>query len=584
MIKKIITQLYTLCIYAVCGSSAVMWAQEAPCTATTIPLQPCATSTLSYSTVTVGSTADLPSTGALCNATDKDAWAKVVVPAGVEGIALYVDNYGGCSGVCLSDMTGQLYQQGATCSSLTPIGGCFNLDVTSSIANRIYNIPASGGTFYLRITEDDNQGGWVRFAFAENSGDISTAPIPLAAANSSYCNYLANGSDCSSVNDANSCVGTVDNTIFYSFTVTAATPRPLTFSITSANCVTGSQSFQMVVVPTNCSGTSLGSACNLTSATAQPQLSIPSILNGNYLLVVDGTAGAKCYWSLGTTFNCNISNITVTPTAVCNNNGTTGTTTDDYYTANVTVTYTNPPATGNLVLTGNGSATVAVGSLGSSTSHTFTGVQLPANGSTTSLTATFSSTSSCAFTKTGIAAVNNCSCSSTVSGATTLCAGRTTTLTASSGTSYAWATSGGTISGATNGSTITAAAAGTYTVSVTNAVGCVASSTMVITNLVLPTPSIAGTTSFCTGGNTVLTASGGSTYAWSGGSPTNNNFVGRHLYRDCYGSKWLYGIVLQKCDREQSSNGRHCRQFGRLCRICFYLNRFGRLNLRLGCG
>lgn len=107
---------------------------------------------------------------------------------------------------------------------------------------------------------------------------------------------------------------------------------------------------------------------------------------------------------------CSISDVALNNTGSCNNNGSPTNTTDDYYTTDVTVTFTNPPTTGNLVLSGGASATVAVGSLGSSTSHTFTGIQLPANGTAQSLTATFSGASpACTFTNSSIAAVAACS-------------------------------------------------------------------------------------------------------------------------------------------------------------------------------
>jgi hypothetical protein len=67
--------------------------------------------------------------------------------------------------------------------------------------------------------------------------------------------------------------------------------------------------------------------------------------------------------------SCSITAITVTQTAACSDNFTPNTSTDDTYTADVTVTYANAPASGNLVLSGsslaNATETVAVGSLGS---------------------------------------------------------------------------------------------------------------------------------------------------------------------------------------------------------------------------
>ena len=106
---------------------------------------------------------------------------------------------------------------------------------------------------------------------------------------------------------------------------------------------------------------------------------------------------------------CSISAIALSNIGACNDNGTPNNLTDDYYTADVTVTYANAPTTGNLVLGGNATATVAVGSLNSSTSHTFTAVQIPANGSSTTISATFSANSFCTFTQSAIAAVNPCS-------------------------------------------------------------------------------------------------------------------------------------------------------------------------------
>lgn len=88
----------------------------------------------------------------------------------------------------------------------------------------------------------------------------------------------------------------------------------------------------------------------------------------------------------------------------CNDNGTPNDTTDDYYTGNVTVTFSDKPATGNLVLSGlslhstNTVSTVAVGSTTSATSHTFTGVRMKANGTANALTATFSEETACTMT------------------------------------------------------------------------------------------------------------------------------------------------------------------------------------------
>jgi hypothetical protein len=106
---------------------------------------------------------------------------------------------------------------------------------------------------------------------------------------------------------------------------------------------------------------------------------------------------------------CNISNISLSNISACNNNGTVPGSTDDTYTADVTVTFANAPATGNLVLSGNVSATESVTNLDGTTTHTFTGVTLPADGTTKSIIATFDADAVCTLTNNSIAAVASCS-------------------------------------------------------------------------------------------------------------------------------------------------------------------------------
>jgi len=103
-----------------------------------------------------------------------------------------------------------------------------------------------------------------------------------------------------------------------------------------------------------------------------------------------------------TALSCSITGIVVTAGS-CNDNGTPAVDSDDYYTASVTVTFSNAPATGTLDLSGsalhpaNTMSSVAVGSLGSGTSHTFAGVKLKANNVANSLSATFSAEPACTY-------------------------------------------------------------------------------------------------------------------------------------------------------------------------------------------
>lgn len=91
---------------------------------------------------------------------------------------------------------------------------------------------------------------------------------------------------------------------------------------------------------------------------------------------------------------CSISAITVSNISGCDDGGTNNNTGDDTFTADVTVNFSGPPATGTLNIIGDGSASVSVGAIGTS-SYTFTGVTMQANGGPISLSAFFSASASC---------------------------------------------------------------------------------------------------------------------------------------------------------------------------------------------
>ena len=101
----------------------------------------------------------------------------------------------------------------------------------------------------------------------------------------------------------------------------------------------------------------------------------------------------------------------------------------------------------------------------------------------------------------------------TIVGNTSICQGQTSTLTATGGSTYLWS----------NGSTtnhINVSQSGVYAVTATNADGCSASTNVTVTVNPLPTVSISGVNSICQGQTTMLTANGGSSYAWSNGGST----------------------------------------------------------------
>ncbi|HEX5000876.1 MAG TPA: choice-of-anchor L domain-containing protein [Bacteroidia bacterium] len=104
----------------------------------------------------------------------------------------------------------------------------------------------------------------------------------------------------------------------------------------------------------------------------------------------------------------------------------------------------------------------------------------------------------------------------TITGVTAVCQGVNSLFDAGSGFSqYSWNT------GATT-QTISPGVAGVYTVVVTDANGCSNSTSLALTVNALPVPSISGTTAFCQGDNSDLTATSGFTgYLWSTGTTSS---------------------------------------------------------------
>ncbi len=99
------------------------------------------------------------------------------------------------------------------------------------------------------------------------------------------------------------------------------------------------------------------------------------------------------------TAGCIISGISLENESACQNNGTSGDASDDFFTADVVVNFTGKPSSGTLNLTGDlpSPMSVAVASTSTATTHTFAGVQFPANGTTGDLTATFSAEPTCTY-------------------------------------------------------------------------------------------------------------------------------------------------------------------------------------------
>ncbi len=147
-----------------------------------------------------------------------------------------------------------------------------------------------------------------------------------------------------------------------------------------------------------------------------------------------------------------------------------------------------------------------------------TGATVTANPTaTTTYTVTGTNSSGCSATKTVTVTVNPKPTITATPSPASYCSVGSSTLTASGGgNTYTWFPS--TNLNATTGVTVIAnpTVTTTYTVTGTNSNDCSATKTVIVT--VNPMPKITATTSpasYCLGGSSTLTASGGSTYTWS---------------------------------------------------------------------
>ena len=110
--------------------------------------------------------------------------------------------------------------------------------------------------------------------------------------------------------------------------------------------------------------------------------------------------------------------------------------------------------------------------------------------------------------------------SASVSGNASICARTSSTLTADGGDHYAWSDGGDNSTlNVTTGTSVTVSPrqTTTYTVTVSNSCGSMVAQQEVRVNS-LPTPVITGSNTICNGATNILTASGATSYVWSGGT------------------------------------------------------------------
>jgi hypothetical protein len=296
--------------------------------------------------------------------------------------------------------------------------------------------------------------------------------------------------------------------------VTANPATTTTYTITGTNS-SGCSATNMVTVMVNSTPT--------ITASPSPASYCPG---GNSILTASG--GSTYTWSpatnlsvtSGATVTANPATTTIYTVTGTNASGCSATNTVTV-TVNPTPTITASPSPasycpgGNSILTASGGSTYTW-SPATNLSATSGAIVTANPAATTTYTVTGTNSSGCSATGTVTVTVNSNPIITAFPSPASYCPGGNSILTASGGSTYTW--SPATNLSATSGAVVTAnpAATTTYTVTGTNANGCVNTGT--VTVAVNPTPTITASpspASYCPGGNSILTASGGSTYTWS---------------------------------------------------------------------
>ena len=348
-----------------------------------------------------------------------------------------------------------------TIANLASLPMCSSCPTLTVTASNIVNVICAGGT--TGSFSATTSGGTGPYDYSLMLGATPIASFTNVAGSQSFTG-LAAGTYTLNVLDNNGCPGTATITILPGITVTVTVNNPTICPGTSA-------------VLTATGGTTYAWS---DGSTTNPTTVIPGSTTS---FTVTGTTSGCSGTAIATVTVSPSLNITVNDTTICNG--------------------------ASAILTANGGTTYAW-SNGSTTNPTTV-----SPGSTTSYTVTGTS-SGCTGTAIStvtvspglIVTVNN----------PTICTGSSAILTANGGTTYTWS-NGST----TNPTTVSPGSTTSYTVTGTSS-GCSGTAVSIVTvspslNITVNSPTI------CPGTSAILTANGGTTYAWSDGSTTNPTTV-----------------------------------------------------------
>ncbi|MCW5908698.1 MAG: T9SS type A sorting domain-containing protein [Chitinophagales bacterium] len=284
--------------------------------------------------------------------------------------------------------------------------------------------------------------------------------------------------------------------------VSPASTTTYTVTVTNGNC-SATASATVTVNPVPTAGISPASAtiCEGQSTT------LTASGGGTYAWSNSGGSNAAATFSPTTN---TVYTVTVTGAGNCTATASSQVTVNALPTASISPATTSICNGQSATLTASGGGTYAwSNSGGNNATATFS----PTTNATYTVTVT--NAANCTATASASVTVNSLPAASVNPATASICNGTSQTLTASGGTSYSWSNALG--SGASK--TVSPTTTTTYTVTVTNAANCTATASSTVTvNTV--TANINGPSTICSGLQATLTASGGTSYAWSNSETT----------------------------------------------------------------
>jgi len=419
--------------------------------------------------------------------------------------------------------------------------GCSNTDVATVNVNTLPTVSIGGGSTSICSGNSATLTGSGGTSYSWSTGAV-TNPITVSPTTSTtYTVWGTDGNGCS-----NTDVSTVD--IFAPVVAGFSGNSPICFGQSATLTATGGTSYSwwnngstsnpLIDNPTTTTSYTVtatdGNGCTddvtfsltvnpLPTANAGPDVSICTGSNTTLTATGNGTY----LWSPSTDLSCTTcANPTANPTAtitytvtVTNSCGSI----DDNVTITITSTASVNAGIDATICLGNSASLIASGSgtyaWSPSTGLSNTTIANPVATPTTSTNYTVTITTGCGTAEDSVWVIIDVPVA-TVGGTSPICNGTSSTLCATGGGTYLWDNSS-----TTSCITVSPAVPTGYTVTITDGFSCTATATMTVSVNALPTASITGNSSICSGVNDTLVATGGITYLWNTSATTDTLIV-----------------------------------------------------------